>query len=149
MKKILIMLFFLNGMCNLYAGSSGYHSEAAEAAHKIEEILIANNMCQIVKVSSKGYKHNDCSNKELFFSTPGYDGFGITTYGITDKKVLLEIATLLKSEYARHNGELSVGLRAVRITFDEYQQKGLLNRLWLKLTGDLIMYRVKFERIEK
>ncbi len=147
-KSVVVWLVLTVGsFC--YAGSSGYHGEAAEAGDKIDDILIANNMCQVIGLDSQGHKFNNCSDKELFFTAPGYDGFGVMTYGITNKKVLQQIVALLKSEYARYGGKVRISFTAGRSTWSEQYNRGLFGNIWLKYFGNDEIMRIKFERKTK
>jgi len=132
-----------------YAGSSGYHGEAGETVHKIEDILLANNICKVTRIWEGGFKQNDCTEKQIVFAAPGYDGFGVMTYGITNKKVLQQIVALLKSEYARYGGKVRISFTASRSTWSEQYNRGLFGNIWLKYFGNDVLMKVKFERKTK
>lgn len=129
-----------------YGMSSGYHGQAAEAVHKVHDVLIANNICQVTEVSPQGYKYNNCTKKELVFGTPGYDGFYISTNGVTNKKVLSQIVSVLKSEYIRYDGKVSVGFKAFSSTYTERKQQGFIGYLRQIIFREDVILDIEFKR---
>jgi len=134
-----------------YAGS-GYHDEPAETIYKIHDILIANNICQVTKVSPQGYKYNNCGEKDLVFGARTTEGFRIYTYAVTDKKVLQQIVLLLKSRYVQYGEKITIEFVATKITWKEEYNRGLFRKLWSSFFGndenELIVFE-QFKRKEK
>ncbi len=164
----LLVCFVFSSFGN--AVPDGYHDEPAETIYKIHDILIANNLCQIEQVEdndcpeafknnkqlcyrySQQSKYGDCSRKNLVFGARTTHGFIIYTYAITNKEVLRQIVSLLKSKYIRYDKKTTIEFVATNITWEEEYNRSFFRKLWSSFFGkndnDIIMTK-QFKRSEQ
>jgi len=77
---------------------NNYGQEITGMAHKI---LMGRNLCS---------SYSDCSNKKLVFFSRKKGGTHLEVYGIENKDVLLELISLVISEYYSRNREIDIDI---------------------------------------